>query len=366
MTRAGLALAVLLPLLASCGRDAPDAAGTVADASTVSTIPPYGTAAAATTERFRTLVQPGDPGCSVAVGHRGEVVYAEGFGTADLGTGAPITADTSFDIGSTSKQFTGLAVLLAARQGDLDLGDDIRRWVPELPDYGRPPVRLGQMLHHESGLPDYVDLLLDAGFDYTDRTTVQDALDVLASRPRLDFVPGTSWAYSNSGYFLLAVALERATGLGLPDYLAANVFGPLDLAMVMDLVTPIDGEAISYERADGGWVVGDSPWEQVGDGAVQTTASELVVWADSWTTAPFGEDVLAAQLDGVPNGEGGRYGAGIDIYPDHLEHAGAWGGFTTEFLVDPEQRVAVAVTCNRPDLPDAGPGLLALWTRTLS
>lgn len=365
MNRAGLALVVVTALLASCGLDRGNGPRTVAEASAVTPTPELSAAAAATTDRFRNLVEAGDPGCSVAVGHNGEAVYAEGFGTAVLETGAAITADTSFDIASTSKQFTGLAVLLAARDGDLDLSDDIRRWVPELPDYGQP-VRLGQMLHHEAGLPDYVDLLLDAGFDYTDRTTVQDALDVLAARPRLDFAPGTSWAYSNSGYFLLAVALERATGVSLPDYLDEHVFGPLDLAMVMDPITPIDGEAVSYERAGDGWIVGDSPWEQVGDGAIQTTASELVRWADSWSTAPFGEDLLAAQLDGVPTGEGPRYGAGIDIYPDHLEHAGAWGGFTTEFQVDPDDRVAVAVTCNRPDLPDVGPALLDLWTRALT
>ena len=366
MNRASLAIAVFLPLLASCGDDGRGPPGTVAATTTVNTAPQQHPAAAATTDRFRTLVRPGDPGCSVAVGHEGEVVYAEGFGSAVLETGDPVTPDTSFDIASTSKQFTGLAVLLAAQRGDLDLSDDIRRWVPELPDYGQPPVRLGQMLHHESGLPDYVDLLLEAGFGYQDRTTTQDALDVLATGPGLDFEPGTSWAYSNTGYFLLGEAVERATGSTLPDYLAEHVFGPLDLAMVMDPVTPIDGEAVSYERLGEDWAVADSPWEQVGDGAIQTTPSELVRWADTWTTAPFGDDVLAAQLDGVPTGEGPLYGAGIDIYTGHLEHAGAWGGFTTEFLVDQSRRVAVAITCNRPDLPDRGPALLDLWTRALT
>ena len=152
----------------------------------------------------------------MAIGHEGRVVHAAGFGTAELDSGALIDPDTSFDIGSSSKQFTGLAVLLAARDGDLDLDREIRGWVPELPLHRGFPATLRHLLHHTGGLPDYISLLLDAGFTYGDPTTAQDALDALASAGRPEFEPRTDWAYSNTGYFLLGVALERATGTSLP------------------------------------------------------------------------------------------------------------------------------------------------------
>lgn len=263
-------------------------------------------------------------GWSLAVGHRGEVVHTECTG--------PHTPATRFDIASTSKQFTGLAALLT-----LDLDDEI--W---------------SLLHHRSGLPDYIELLKAAGYGYRDVTTTADALAVLDGAP-LDFEPGTAWAYSNTNYFVLGQRVEEATGASLEEVLQERVFGPLGLDMVMD---PLDRHPDNATSFDVNGDPADSPWEQVGDGAMWSTPAELVRWADAYSTAPFGEEVLALQLTTVEttDEDGDRGGVGIFVseVTGHrvLYHHGDWSGFETYFTLDPEARVAVALCTNQPGLAD--------------
>jgi CubicO group peptidase (beta-lactamase class C family) len=258
-----------------------------------------------------------DVGWSLAVGHRGEVVHTECTG--------PHTPVTSFDIASTSKQFTGLAALLT-----LELDDEVWR-----------------LLRHQTGLPDYIDLLKAAGHGSLDRTTTEDALAILEDQP-LEFEPGTQWCYSNTNYLLLGIRIAEACGQPLPEVLDERIFGPLGLDMVMDPFGRVPHRATSFDEAG---APADSPWEQVGDGAMWSTPSELVRWADSYSTAPFGEEVLARQLRAVPAEGSYSYGAGIciDEIDGHqvLYHGGDWSGFRTWFELDPEARVAVAICANQ-------------------
>lgn len=261
-------------------------------------------------------------GWSLAVGHAGRVVHTECTG--------PHTPATRFDLASTSKQFTALAAILTL---DLDKDD----W---------------RLLHHRSGLPDYIELLVEAGVPYDRRTTTDDALAVLQGRP-MDFRPDSAWAYSNTNYLLIGIRLARTLGRPVPDVLADAVFDPLRLDLVMDPLGRVPDRATSFDE-DGR--PADPAWEQVGDGAVWGTPSELVRWADAWSTAPFGPDVLDQQLRTAPTGTPGEaYGAGIFVTEDDdgariLGHPGSWGGFTSQFVVDPQARVAVALCANQPGL----------------
>jgi CubicO group peptidase (beta-lactamase class C family) len=339
-----------------------------------------GEADAAAVEATRAMFAPitaDMPGCTVAASRGGEVVFAEAVGAARLDPAVPMTIETVVDIGSTSKQFTATAVLLLAERGDLDLDAPLSSVLGDLPAWADEPS-IRQLMHHESGIPDYIGLLADQGFSFGDVTTDDDALDALADVTELDFEPGTSWAYSNSNYFLMGQVVLAVTGDDLGIFLADEVFGPLDLDMVMDPTAAIAEKATSYEGSGDGRFVADSLWQQLGDGAIQTTPSQLVRWASEYWS-PELELTIDDRLDQAPVPAGlpgdGVYGAGIFALADDelgqvLRHSGGWGGFVTVFAVAPELEVAIAATCTSPESgaalasDDPELELLRIWAST--
>ncbi|WP_137148594.1 serine hydrolase [Mycolicibacterium sp. CR10] len=291
-----------------------------------------------------------EPGCSAAVGIEGEVVWTGVRGVADLSTGAGLTPDTPFDIASVSKQFTATAVLLLVQDDRLTIDDTLAQHVAGLPGWAEK-VSVAQLMHQTSGIPDYIGLLEDAGYGYSDRTTNADAMRVLAKVQELDFDPGERFEYSNSNYLLLGEIAQRVTSQPLATVLAAEIFVPLGLAMVLDPIGTVSGEAVPYEWSGGEYVPSRSGWEQVGDGSIKTTPSQLVRWADNYRTGALGgRRLLDAQLAGAVDtdeGTGDRYGAGINVYADGtLGHDGSWAGFVSDFGISADRRAAVAVSCN--------------------
>ena len=308
-----------------------------------------------------------EPGCAATVGVEGTVVWTGVRGMANLATGAKITTGTVFDIASVSKQFTATAVLLLAEAGRLALDDPLANHVPGLPAWAAT-VTVAQLMHHTSGIPDYTELLEAQGYQPTDRTTQDQALQVLATVPNLEFEPGARFEYSNSNYLLLGEVVYRVSGEPLPQFLSVEIFQPLGLAMVMDPGGKVPNKAVPYEKGSDGYSVDDSAWEQLGDGAIQTTPSELVRWADNYRTGKVGgSKLLDAQLAGAVEtepGSGERYGAGISLFPDGtLGHDGAWAGFVTAFRVSKDRRTSVAVSCNTNEQhpEDTADGLGRLW-----
>lgn len=286
------------------------------------------------------------PGCAAAVGVDGQVVWRGARGMADLATRAPLTTDTVFDIASVSKQFTATAILLLAADGTLSIEDKLAARVPGLPRWA-DQVTIAQLIHHTSGIPDYTPILRSQGHSFQERTTQADAVRAIAGSGGPRFRPGSTFDYSNSNYVLLAEVVRHVSGTALPAFLRERVFGPLGLAMVMDPVGAVPGKAVSYSASQ----VADSRWEQVGDGAVQSTPSDLVRWADNYRTGKVGgQRLLAAQLAGAVEsdlGNGTRYAAGIMVAADGaLSHGGGWAGFRTAFEVTPDRHTAVAVACN--------------------
>ena len=304
--------------------------------------------AARTQRAFDDAVADDGPGCSAAVGVEGAVVWVGARGIADIATGAPITTDTAFDIASVSKQFTATAVLLLAGGGQLALDDTLAVHVAGLPPWAGT-ITVAQLMHQTSGIPDYLGLLEDEGYTLADRTTNADAVRALAAVDELNFEPGTAFEYSNSNYVLLAEVVRHVAGQPLPDVLAARIFWPLELAMVLDPAQPVADAAVPYSQTDRGFEAAWTAWQQVGDGSIQTTPSQLVRWADNYRTGEVGgRRLLDAQLAGaVETGGGDRYGAGIYLYPDGtLGHDGLWNGFVTDFGISRDRRTSVAVSCN--------------------
>jgi CubicO group peptidase (beta-lactamase class C family) len=312
-------------------------------------------------------IEAGAPGCSATVGVKGKVVWTGVRGVADISSGDPITTHTVFDIASVSKQFTATALLLLVDGGKLKLDDPLSRYLPEMPTWAST-VTVGQLMHQTSGIPEYVGLLEAQGFQLADQTTEDQALRSLVGVPKVEFQPGSQFEYSNSNYLLLGEIIHRVAREPLPQFLSERIFQPLGLSMVVDPTGPIPDKAVPYEKGGKGYRATKSGWEQVGDGGIQTTPSQLVYWADNYRTGRVGgSNLLDAQLTGaVPTEPGGadRYGAGIYLLGNGmLDHDGAWGGFVTAFRVSKDRTTSVAISCNTDEQdPEAlADDLAKLW-----
>ncbi len=306
-----------------------------------------------------------EPGCTVAVGRDGAVVFAEAYGAARLNPAAPMTPDTVVDIADVSHQFTATAILLLAERGMVDVDAALSTYLPDLPVWASG-LTVAQLMHQQSGIPDYIDLLVGRGFDVTGTSpTIDDALAALGDVVDLRFTPGARWEYSSSNYFLLSQVVQAVTGEDLGTFLTAEVFEPLGLDMVIGPIAAIEDKAVSYKDAGGKWLVADSRWEPtIGAGGIQTTPSQLVAWAAQYWAPTIGAPTINAErleaavvapvVADVDVVGGIRDGAGIfeaDVGGDVgrvLSVSGYWGGFVTEFSVAPAHRVAVAVTCTSP------------------
>lgn len=296
------------------------------------------------------------PGCAGAVSIDGSIAWAGESGLADLDTGRAITADTRFDIASVSKQFTGLAVLRLVESGELNLDDTVGAYLDGMPAWDET-VTIEQLLHHTSGIIDYTELLLDEGFDFSDTTLQQDALDVIANT-ELASAPGDQFSYSNSNYVLLASIVEEATGTDFATVLALETFG--DEAMRLEPASTAPDVARSYEDREDA----QSAWEQIGDGSIVATASEVARWGSIY--AETTDAVVRAMTERAvtDNEEGGLYGAGIEIdSAGALGHSGAWAGFISLFWVSPDRSTVIAINCNSDDhdIDEIAQGLLAVW-----
>lgn len=338
--------AVSLFLLAAA---APRAAQTRAEAPA----PPW---VAEVDALFAEWDRPGSPGCALGVIQDGELVHARGFGEASVEHGVPITPHTVFDIGSTSKQFTAALIGLLVADGKLAVTDEIHDWVPELAPWDAD-VTLDHMLHHTSGLPDYLGLLSATGAEEADRTTPADALECLEKVERLRFAPGARFEYSNTNYFLLSLVIERAAERPFQELARERFFEPLGMKSTLlfhDSSLVIPHRATGYApRASGGFAVAMSDFEQLGDGAVQTTVEDLARWDANFYTRAVGGDALHAFLHErapLASGELHAYARGLRVDDfdgrPRVSHGGAWAGFRAELMRFPEQRTSIVVLAN--------------------
>ncbi|MCS6817579.1 MAG: serine hydrolase [Blastocatellia bacterium] len=298
----------------------------------------------------------GSPGCAIGIIKDGQLIYARGYGMANLEHAIPITPQTVFDIGSTAKQFTAASIVLLEQQGKLSLDDDIRKFVPEIPDYGRP-ITIRHLLHHTSGLRDYLTLMALAGVHFAGVTTEEDALRLIARQRGLNFAPGEEYLYSNSGYFLLSIIVKRASGKSLREFAEEHIFRPLGMRSTHfqdDHTRIVPRRATGYAPApEGGFRINMSQFEQTGDGALMTTVEDLARWdANFYEPKVGGPELIRRMLTPgqLASGETIRYAAGL-ILGTHrgltmIHHGGSWAGYRAEFLRFPERRFSVICLCN--------------------
>jgi CubicO group peptidase (beta-lactamase class C family) len=198
---------------------------------------------------FSVYDKPGSPGCSLGVIRDGDFAYRKAYGSANLELGVPLSPQSVFYMGSVSKQFTAASVVLAAEQGLLSLDDDVRKYLPELPDYGHV-ITLRQMLHQISGFRDLFSLIALSGRDVSDFNSPDEILKLVVRQRKLNNIPGDEWIYSNTNYFLLGVVVKRATKKSLAEFATQNIFQPLGMLHTRfydDHTVVVPGRVAAYD-----------------------------------------------------------------------------------------------------------------------
>lgn len=294
------------------------------------------------------------PGCLVGVIKDGSLIYQQGFGMADIERKLPITTESPFYIASTSKQFTAACILLLAKRGELSVTDPINRYFPELPAYSCG-ITIAHLLHHTSGLRDYLTLKALAGSTFQESFGNQDALSILLRQQELNYPPGSEYLYTNSGYILLAEIVRRVSGKSLAEFAEESIFSPLGMKNTFfdDGTTSDVACVVSYQERKGGYSRLDRKFRVVGDGGIITTLEDLLLWDRDYYQHKLGDEWFYREFEkrGTLNaGETTNYAAGLTVgrykgLPT-LSHPGAMLGFSTQLLRFPKQKFTVIILAN--------------------
>lgn len=296
------------------------------------------------------------PGCAAAVDSGGTVRFSRAYGAADLESGRTNTPETVFLAASLAKQFTAMSVLLLERDGRLSLDYDVRTFLPELPDYG-VRITLRHLLTHTSGLRDFFEMLILArGRFEENRITRADLFDIVTRQRRLNFRPGDEYLYSNTGYALLALVVERVSGQTLAGFTQTRIFGPLGMAhtrFVNEFTAVIPGRAGGYDQTADGWRRSFPNYDVVGSTNLYTTTGDLLTWGRNLIHPVVGDAELVKAMTSramLTNGDSLYYGFGLGLWNDRgrrvVEHEGSDPGYRAFFGQYPDQGVTVAVLCN--------------------
>ena len=303
-----------------------------------------------------------EPGCSMGVIQDGRLIHATGYGTANLDHGIPNGPATIFRTGSVSKQFTAGAIALLAVRGDLELDAPVKRHIPEFPDYPDPPT-VRHLVHHTSGVRDYIVLMSLAGNRSEDFYTNQEVLDAINRQRELNFEPGAEYLYSNAGYFLLGEIVARVSGRSLREFAESEFFGPLGMTHTHfhdDHNEIVPNRAIGYAPTDDGFRINVTTLDMVGDGGVFTSVEEWVAWDRNLTEGTVGgpEWVALMHEQGVLNsGDTIPYAFGIS-HGEHrglatVGHTGSWVGYRAAMSRYPGAGYSFVAFCNRSAIAPA-------------
>jgi len=307
------------------------------------------------------------PGCAFAVSRDGQQVMTRAYGMANREWDLPNTPETVFEPGSVSKQFTAAATILLALDGSIDLDDDIREYFPEMPDYGEP-ITVRMLIHHTSGLRDWGSVAGIHGWARTTRIhTHKHALDIASRQRALNYEPGRYYSYTNTGYNLQAMLVERVTGQTFDEFSQERIFGPLGMTKTQwrdDFTEIVEERSIGYRRGDDGEWHMLMPFENVhGNGGLLTTVGDLLRFTHNLDTGEVGGPEFIRLMHEQGMLDSGRqisYAGGLFVgeYKGvrEVQHSGgtaAYRGFLTRF---PDHGLAVSVMCN---VGEANPGGLA-------
>ncbi|MGG4495505.1 serine hydrolase domain-containing protein [Brevibacillus reuszeri] len=310
-------------------------------------------------------VSPNEPGFAYIASFDDGVTYKGAVGLDSIEANLPITTKTIFNLASISKQFTAFAILLLEQEGKLNLDDSIVKYLPSLGAYAEP-VTLRHLVHHTGGLVHYEDLAEKEKITDRDKLTPEETLKHLENHQMAKFPVGTKFEYSNTGYFLLSLVVEKASGKNLREYAQERIFEPLhmnDTEIVERYPTNFPIARGYLKNEQGGYDIYESPWEHMGDGAVHSNVEDLVKWGQNYTTATVGGNDLVKKMTEVgpktsPFGqmiiENEDYAFGISHGKDfdchYFEHSGGWAGYHSHFMRFPEERLTIAVLSNYGDI----------------
>lgn len=305
------------------------------------------------------------PGCAVAVAHEGRTIVSQAYGMGELEHGIPNTPASIFEAGSVSKQFAAAAIILLVLDGKLSLDDNVRKYVPELPDYGAP-ITIRHMMTHTSGLRDWGSVAGISGWGRGSRThSHAHVVDILSRQSALNFPPGDQYSYSNSGYNLMAIVVDRVSGMSFAEFSGERIFEPLgmnDTQWRDDYRRIVPGRSTAYSPRGSGFSI-NQPIEHVhGNGGLLTTVGDLLIWNESLEDASLAgpEFVELLHEQGRLN-DGSRisYAAGVRVGSRagvrSVSHTGATAGYRAYLARYPERHLSVALLCN---VSNANPGNL--------
>ncbi len=304
---------------------------------------------------FHELYSDNEPGAAIAVVQNGKIVFKKGYGSANLEYDIPVSSESIFHIASISKQFTVFSILLLQSEGKLDFDDDIRKYIPELPDFGET-ITLRQLASHTSGLRDQWNILAMAGWRMDDVITKEHVLKMLARQKDLNFSPGEEFMYCNTGFTLLAEVVARVSGITFAKFTKEMIFDPLKMSNTQfydDHERIVRNRAYSYEALDSSFKKKILNFANVGATSLFTTVEDLSLWAINFDTQMIGHPTIFDQMNAeatLNNGQtfGGAYGQFINDYKRlrKIEHSGADAGYRSYFGRFPNEKFSIIVFSN--------------------
>ncbi|MGC1206168.1 MAG: serine hydrolase domain-containing protein [Flavobacteriaceae bacterium] len=306
---------------------------------------------------FNTWTEANHPGGAIGIMQKGEVLYSKAFGLASLEYQVPNTTETIFNVGSVSKQFTAMGIVLLHEKGLLSIDDDIRKHLPDMPDFGHTiTITIRHMLHHTSGMRSLHAMLGLAGWRDDDSRTNEDLYRFMLKQKELNFIPGDEFLYCNTGYMLMVNIIENVTKEKFPQWMKANVFDPLGMSDTYvedryDRIVP--NNATSYYGSNNNFFRAVEYWGYVGSGNVHSTTTDLLTWLQNFST-PTSDWSSAFKIlkttDTLNDGSENNYAFGVSLDEvkgyKRIQHGGAIGGFRAYSSTYPEEQLHIAVLTN--------------------
>lgn len=304
---------------------------------------------------FNSWTETNHPGGAIGIMQNGEVIYSKAFGLASLEYQVPNTMETIFNVGSVSKQFTAMGIVLLQEKGLLSVDDDIRKHLPDMPDFGHT-ITIRHMLHHTSGMRSLHAMLGLAGWRDDDSRTNEDLYRFMLNQKELNFIPGDEYLYCNTGYMLMVNIIENVTKEKFPQWMKTNVFEPLGMSNTYvedryDRIVP--NNATSYYGAKGDFFRAVEYWGYVGSGNVHSTTNDLLNWLQNFSTPSTNWSSAFEMLkttDELNDGSENNYafGVSLDEFKGYIrvQHGGAIGGFRAYASTYPEEQLSIAVLTN--------------------
>lgn len=295
------------------------------------------------------------PGCAVSIIKNGKVIITKEYGMANLDYDIPVTSETLFDVASLSKQFTGMVVATLIQEGKISPDDDIHKYLPEVPQFGKK-ITIENLLYHTSGIRDWPEALHLAGWRWDEAISFADIMQMVKFQRELNFEPGSQFSYSNTGYNLLAEIVAKVTGKSLSEWEAQNIFMPLGMTHTLiqdDDRSIIKGRAVSYFEEGDSFGMSKDMLTAYGSSATFTSINDLSKWVINFQKSleaadpVYGRMIKPGQLN---NGKEIPYGYGLEIHEREgmqvISHDGTWSSYRSLIITYPQEELSFVLLSN--------------------